>query len=310
MAHTLFTPREAASAVIATLRAQTNLPRTVRMDFSNEFVAGRGSTVDVKKAVTTSANVRTAANAASRTELTFSDLSQTTVPVTLDNVAYSAVRLPDAWASMTLENFARDVLVPQAGAVADLLPNPLVTAMTSIKATPADNPKGGGVDYNNAAALGFKRDGSNALTVINRMARVLSSRKVPMVGRTLAVGSAVAEIIRNVPTLVAVDSSGSVDVLRNNTIGRLRGFDVIEDLYLPEDFAVAYETDAFAFVTRTMALPQGAAYKTTISQDGFALRHVMQYDAAHMEDQSVVDALFAAAVLDPDRATSAGISAK
>ena len=42
MAHVLYTPEQAARATLASLRWLTNLPRTVRQDFSAEFVAGRG----------------------------------------------------------------------------------------------------------------------------------------------------------------------------------------------------------------------------------------------------------------------------
>ena len=42
MAHTLYTPTQAARSVLAALRWQSTLPRTVRQDFSADFVPGIG----------------------------------------------------------------------------------------------------------------------------------------------------------------------------------------------------------------------------------------------------------------------------
>ena len=104
MAHLLFTPEQAARSTLAALRYLSVLPRTVRMDFSNEFVAGRGQTINVLGPVKAGeAKVYTAANRTARDAIEFNDLTQEWVPIKLENQIYNAVRLPDNWATFTLE---------------------------------------------------------------------------------------------------------------------------------------------------------------------------------------------------------------
>lgn len=308
MAHTLFTPEQAAASVLAALRYLTNLPRTVRMDFSDEFVAGRGQTVNVRGPVSAGdAKVYTKTKRDNRDDIEFNELTQTWTPVKLDDQVYNAVRLPDNWATFTLESLEKEVLLPQAESVVDALPVPLLGEMKKIKAPPATG-TGADVAYNAPTALRFKADGSNALDVIARLRRTLNSRKVPTQTRTLAVGPAVAEILLGLENLTRVSEAGTAETLREATLGRLYGFTIVEDFALPEDFAIGYHRDAFAFVTRASRVPEGAAKGTTISQDGFTLRHIMHYNPIKLEDQSIVDTFFGAATLDAKRAAAAGIA--
>src|SRR5690625_3297924 len=110
MAHTLYTPQQAARSTLAALRYLTTLPRTVRMDFSQEFVAGRGQTVNVLGPVTAGeANVYTKAQRDAREAIEFNELDQQWMPVTLEDQLYNAVRLPDDFATFTLTSLERQV---------------------------------------------------------------------------------------------------------------------------------------------------------------------------------------------------------
>lgn len=308
MAHTLFTSQQAASSTLAALRYLTNLPRTVRMDFSNEFVAGVGQTVNVLGPVDAGeAHVYTKANRDSRDDIVFNELTQKWVPVTLENQVYNALRLPDDWATFTLQSLEQQVLIPQAESIVDALATPLLDEMKKIKA-PVATGTGADVNTTAASALKFTSDGKNALAVIARLRKELNKRGVPQQDRTLAVGSAVAMALLTNDVLVKADHSGSTETLRQATIGSVYGFTIVEDYALPEDFAIAYHRDAFAFVTRPSRTPEGAAYGATVSQDGFALRHIMHYNPIKLEDQSVVDCFYGAATLDANRAVAAGFA--
>ena len=116
MAHSLYTPTQAARSTIAALRYLSVLPRTVRQDFSQEFVAGRGRTVDIKIDPVSAGTARTYtdANRSARDAIVFDDLTETTVPVTMDSQVYKAIRLPDDFATFTLESLEQEVLRPQA----------------------------------------------------------------------------------------------------------------------------------------------------------------------------------------------------
>lgn len=296
MAHTLYTPEQAARSTLAALRYLTTLPRTVRMDFSQEFVAGRGQTVNVLGPVTAGeAKVYTKANRDARAAIEFNELDQQWVPVTLEDQLYNAVRLPDDFATFTLTSLERQVLVPQATTVVDGLAIPLISEMTAIA--------GDGVPD-------VEADGSNVLQALIQARKVLNARKVPMEGRTVAVGADIEAAILSLPQLQKVNEAGDGgDMLRRAVIGRLFGFTIIADPNLPSDFGIAYHRDAFAFVTRPSRQPEGAAKSATVAQDGFALRWIQHYNPLQLEDQSVVDTFYGAATLDAQRAVSFGLAA-
>jgi hypothetical protein len=295
VANTLYTPEQAALATLASLRWLTNLPRTVRQDFSSEFVAGRGQTVNVLGPISAgSAQVYTPTNRSARAGIAFGELAQTWTPVTLENQVYNAIRLPDNFATFTLEDMTRQVLKPQAESVVDELASPLLAEMAAI-ATDASVP---------AVAA----DGSNVMAVLIKLRQVLNERKVPTAGRTFAVGADIEAAILSLPQLQKVNESGSTEVLRNATIGRLFGFELVADMGLAADFAIAYHKDAFAHVTRPSKNPDGAAYSATVAQDGFALRWIQHYNPIQLEDQSVVDTFYGAATLDANRAVSVSLA--
>lgn len=288
MANTLWTETAAARSVLAALRYLTVLPRTVRQDFSTEFVAGRGQTVNVKGPITANARTYTAANRAARDAIVFDDIAETWIPVTMDDQVYSAVRLPDDFATFTLTNLEQQVLRPQAEAVVDELTAPLATEMNGVATD---------------AAIPTLTD-TNIRDVLIQARKVLNDRKVPMADRFVALSPAAEAAALSDELLQKANESGSDGVLREATIGRLFGFTILADPNLTDGYGVAYHRDAFAHVTRPSRNPEGAAKSATIAQDGFALRWLQHYNPLQLEDQSVVDTFVGAATLDADRAVS------
>ena len=299
MAHTLYTPEQAAQATLTDLRYLSVLPRTVRLDFSNEFVAGRGQTVNVlAPASVGDARVYTKAQRDAREAIQFDELEQTWFPVTLEDQIYKAIRVPDDFNTFTLKDANAQVYIPMAKSVVDGLAAPLVTQMSAIT-NDTDTP------IEDVAA-----DGGNILKVLIQANQVLNQRKIPREGRTLAVGTEVEAAILGLPQLQKVNESGdSGDLLRNASIGRLFGFNIIVAPELPSNFAVAYHKDAFAFITRPSRQPEGAAWSAVASQDGFALRLLRHYNPLQLEDQVVMDTFYGAATLDANRAVSFTVAA-
>lgn len=293
MANTLFTAEQAARSTLAALRWLSVLPRTVRTDFSTEFVAGRGQTVNVKGPITATGRTYTAAARAARTAITFDDVVETWVPVTMEDQVYSAVRLPDDFATFTLVDLEQQVLRPQAEAVVDELTAPLATEMNAV-ATDADIPT---------------LDATNIREVLIQARAVLNARKVPMADRFVALSPSAEAAALSDELLQKVNESGSDGVLREATIGRLFGFTIVSDPHLTDGLGVAYHRDAFALVTRPSRNPEGAAKSSTVAQDGFALRWLQHYNPLQLEDQSVVDTFVGAATLDADRAVSFDMTA-
>lgn len=291
MAITLFTPEQAAKATLSSLRRLSLLPRTVRQDFSKEFVAGIGQTVNVLGPISAGkAKVYTKANRTARDAIQFNNIDQEWFPVTLEDQVYNAIRLPDDFATFSLEDMTRQVLRPQAESVVDELAAPLITEMSAI-ATDASIPK-------------VAPDGSNFRQVLIKTRQVLNDRGIPAAGRTFAVGSDLEAAALSDELLQKVNESGTSDVLRDATIGRLFGFTIVADPKLASDFGIGYHKDAFAHVTRPSRQPDGAAFSASVAQDGYALRWIQHYNPLQLEDQSVVDTFYGATTLDADRAVS------
>lgn len=295
MAHTLYSPEQAARATLASLRWLTNLPRTVRQDFSSEFVAGRGQTVNVRGPISAGkANVYTKAQRDAREAIKFNDLTETWFPVKLEDQIYNALRLPDDFATFTLENLTQQVLIPQAESVVNDLAAPLIAEMVAV--------------VTDAKIPAVKADGSNIMQVLIKTRQVLNERHIPTEGRYFAVGADIEAAVLSLPQLQKVNEAGTTEVLRNATIGRLFGFEIVADPALPAGFAIGYHRDAFAHVTRPSRQPEGAAKSATVAQDGFALRWIQHYNPLQLEDQSVVDTFYGATTLDANRAVSVSLA--
>lgn len=294
MANTLYTPTQAARSTLAALRYLTTLPRLVRQDYSLEFVAGRGTVVNIKLPITAgNSRTYTQANRTARDAIVFDELDQDTVPVTLDTQVYKAIRLPDDFATFTLEDLEQQVLRPQAESVVDGLSAPLATEMNAVAS--------------DAAIPALAADGSNTMEVLIEARRILNTRKVPMTERFLAVGPEAESRILQLELLQQVNTSGTDGVLREAIIGRLMGFTIVVDPNITE--AVAFHRDAFAFVTRPSRNPEGAAKSATVAQDGFALRWLQHYNPLQLEDQSVVDTFVGAETISAERAVSIDLAA-
>ena len=308
MANFATTGRKVVLSDIASLHYLSSIALTVNRDAEAGYERGYGSTVDVAMPVEASSGTRSGVQREARTAIMFGDLTRKYVSVKLEDELYSAVRLPSEWLTWTLADFEREVIKPQAEAVASLIPSKLGAVMATIQASQATDPSAAGVSYTDTKALKFKADGSN-LEVVARANRILNRNKVPFINRTLAVGSGVAEVFRKNKDLLNVSfSADNGGLLHDATIAKVGGFAVVEEPALPELFSVFYEKNAFALAVRAADVPAGATFGDSVAQDGFALRHICDYDPTYAEDRSVVDAYFGAAVLDSRRATAAGLS--
>lgn len=288
MANQLYTPQQAARSTLAALRYLSSLPRTVRQDFSGEFIAGRGQTVNILHPVKV-ADARTYTKAArtARTAIVFDELTQAITPVTLEDQVYSAVRLPDDFATFNLVSLEQQVLIPQAEVVADAVTAPLLAEMNAV------------------AEDGLPTlTASNALEVLIAARQKLNQRKVPFGDRFIAMSPEVEANLLTLDQLQKANEAGTDGMLREATIGRLFGFTLISDPGITAGSAVAYHRDAFAHVTRPSRNPEGAAKSATVAQDGFSLRWLQHYNPLQLEDQSVVDTFVGAATIDADRAVS------
>ena len=91
--------------------------------------------------------------------------------------------------------------------------------------------------------------------------------------------------------------------LREASLGRKFGFDTYMDQNVLKDEgeiiqSLAFHKNAFALVTRPLALPNGAAKAAIVNYDGFGLRVVYGYDITKKTDTISIDMLCGMKTLD------------
>ncbi|WP_075691753.1 P22 phage major capsid protein family protein [Corynebacterium sphenisci] len=328
--HLLYTPEEAARSTLAALRFQSTLARMVNTDYSQEFIAGRGASVTVKRPIMLDkARTYTEADRAAETKITYSDLYEPHTAVKISDQIYQAVKLPDDFATFTLTSLEQQVIGPMAQSVAEGVNTAVAAAIQSTPdgLTPIDKAARGtyvganGTAYDTIAELraadtemaGFgvgatvkpkalaPKNREEVLGAIRAAYQLLSQRGVPAAGRVLVVGADFEEVLLSLDNLNKVNEAGSDGVLRQATLGVLYGFTVIADYTIDPSTAFAMQRDAITLVTRTTATPRGAAFASTVAADGFAMRYLQDYDPDYLQDRAVVDLFAGASILDGQR---------
>lgn len=339
--HLLYTPAQAANSTLAALRYQSNLARLVSTNTGLDSIPGAGATVNVKRPVMIDpARVYTQDQRKAEEPIKYSNLFQGYTSVTMGEQVYNAVKLPDDFATFTLQNLEREVIAPMAESVADRLNQVVIDALETVDAglTAVDKAAKGAlvtedgktftgenalskyraVDNDGSKFAGFGAGISGALrtslervlspTSLDQVLRairgahqVLGLRGVPLQGRTLAVGANWEAALMALDNLNKVNEAGNGDVLRNATLGRLYGFTIVVDYGLNPNDAYAFQTQAVALATRTTAAPRGAAFSSTVAAQGFTLRYLQDYDPTILTDRAVVDTFAGARVVDNQR---------
>jgi hypothetical protein len=284
-----------ARVALATLAEDVVLGQTVHRDFDNEFGGGSGDTINIRVPASLAARTYSAANRYT-TPITYDDLTEATVPLVLDSILYSAVRLPDEEVDLDIANFTAQVTGPQAEAVAQGLEDAIAAEMNGVAAT---------------AGLQFPLSPTDGqmLDEFADARKALRDNNVPTNNLFAAVSTDVATKIIKDSEFRRVDASGSEGALREAIIGKIHGFTVVESNKLTAGSAVFYHRDAFALATRAPQVPRGAGAGSSVSAYGYSMTWTADYDPNYLADRSVVRALAGSAVLDADRVVKADTSA-
>lgn len=328
--HTLYTPEQVATSMIAALRFKSTLARLITLDFSKEFANGRGSTVDVRRPkILDPARKRTKTQQDNEEKLLYSTLTQGWVPVTLEDQIYNALKLPDHFHTFNLEQLEEEVIAPMGESVAEALNVLVVETMKTTKAglTDADQAAKGkyvgengtaydSIDALHAAKTKFAAFGVGAtvkaselnptniedvLPAITAAHQLMGQRGVPLGSRSLAIGADWERVLLDHPQLLKANESGSTGALREAMIGRLKAFNVVVDYNLDPREAYAFDRQAVVLSTRAPKIPLGAAFAKHIHMGGFAMRWLQDYDSDITTDRALVDTFAGASVLDPQR---------
>ena len=221
-----------------------------------------------------------------RPSIVVDTFSETTINLKIDDFFYKAVGLTEEQLTLDLRNFAAQVLNPQVRTMTDYVQAKCATVMS-------------GANYaadNQVVAATVAADGTNDQKAAAIIAAVFQARKVltdagvPLDGRTLVVSSDVEMALLLSDKFQRVDSVGNASALREATIGRIAGMDVVVDRNIPEKHAYLLHNTAFVLSLIAPVVPSGAPQGRSLANPelGTAMLWVRDYDTNHMIDRSVV----------------------
>lgn len=278
----LLTAQGISRVAIELLVRRLSLPRTVTMVPGDEFSGSNGDTITVRVPQPSAARTQASRGAA----LTADDLNEIGVDVSMVHL-YHLKNVSDQELSFDIENFARQITLPQAQAVAIGAEDELATVMNDLAAHAT-------IEWD--ATVSEAEDKATILAA----REFLGDNDAPPEDRYLAVAPDIAARLLAHAFMSDVNRSGSSDALRNASLGRVYGFEVIESNALEAGSAVAYHKSGFVLATKAPVAPRGASSSSSAVAQGIGLRQVFQYDASTAQDQSLLSTFAGAAAVYED----------
>lgn len=274
MANTFLTPDIIAREALMVLRNNAVMANLVHRDYSNEFVSGVGDTITIRKPATF-----TAKEFAGTIEV--QDAAETGVPVKMDKHLDVSFAVTAKQLSMDIKDFSAQLLVPAMQAFADKVDQYLLGLKADVTAT--------------VPATDAVQD-----DVVDARSK-LTKAAAPLTDRRFVYGTDMEAKLLKTDLFVSAEKVGDEGTaLREASLGRKFGMDFYVDQNADTAGvdAMAFHKNAFALVTRPLALPMGAANAEIVDYDGFGLRVVMGYDIEKKTDTISIDMVCGVKTLD------------
>lgn len=284
MANTIIKAGQIVQAATLLLQREVVLPRLVWRQPDAAFRGALNDTITLRVPAVRTAQTRTMR---SDVPLSPTDLTETSVPVTLDTHVYDLLNIRDEELTLDIVDFAAQVLNPQMRAVAEGMEDVIGTAL--------------GAATWDADPVSFVEGDDKGYDVLVKAGRELNKLNVPRANRVFVAGANVEAALLADDRVVKANEAGTDSALREATIGRLAGFTVVGSNALGEDEAYAFHQTAIAFANVAPALPEGATMKARVATEGLALRYLRDYNPTNATgpvDRSLVDAFVGAASVD------------
>lgn len=280
MGNTLLTPSIIAREALMVLRNNAVMAKLVHRDYSNEFVTGVGDTITVRKPATFVAKEFTSA-------IEIQEATETGVPIKMGHHLDVSFSVTSKEMSLDIKDFSKQFLVPAMQAFNDKIDTLLLSLYKDVTAVAGD-----------PAAL------PTAIDPIVDAGALLNTAKAPLGDRRLVLDPLTEAAFMKLGTFHEADKVGdNGTALREASLGRKFGFDTYMDQNVQKDSSqiiqnLAFHKNAFALVTRPLALPNVAAKAEVVNYDGFGLRVVYGYDITKKTDTISIDMLCGVKTLD------------
>ena len=281
----LYTSEQVGEVVLHSALVGFRLSDLVKKYGPADFKPGRGSTVYLNVPAALITRDRTIDETAAA--IVVDSLAETQEPIALSTHAYNALALSEADISLNIKDFAKQVLAPQADAVVDRIENAVATVLA-------------GVSETNSAALGaVAYDATKPVKSFTAARNALRLKGLDVAntdGLVMVVGSKVADDLLDSGVLDYANT-GTDRALRQGELGNVRGFETVESTRVGANDMYAFPREAIYLAVRAPEVPQGATYGAKVSKDSFGIRYLMDYDADHTVDRSIVSTFVGAGIM-------------
>ena len=274
MPNTFLTPEVIAREALMVLRNNAVMANLVHRDYSNEFVAGVGDTITIRKPAKFAAKEFAG-------EIEIQNAEEGGVPVKMDKHLDVSFSVTSAQLTMDIEDFSRQLLGPAMQAFQDKIDSYLLGLQSEVtnRVPHTDSAQNDIVDAR----------------------KFLTKAAAPLTDRRYVYGSDTEAELLKTDLFTNADKVGDEGTaLREASLGRKFGMDfyVDQNADAVSMSGMAFHKNAFALVTRPLALPQGAAKAAIVDYDGFGLRVVQGYDINKKTDTISIDMLCGVKTLD------------
>ena len=243
MANQFITVKEIARQILPRLIENLVFPNLIHKDFSEEYVTGKGATIQVKKPVILTAKEFNESQGTSA-----QDVKEESVDVTLDKLATVDVEFGAIQRATNVDDLNRLFLEPAAVALAEKINSDGLFLYKDIP-----------------YAVGTAGTTPSKLTDLANVRKMLNTNKVPVAGRVAVWDPEADANFTTIDAIVNAEKSGSTAALREGSIGRVFGL----DNYMAQ--GVKQHTTGITKATDVKVNGKVTAGATSIAIDGTAL---------------------------------------
>ena len=274
MPNTILTPSIIAREALMVLRNNAVMANLVHRDYANEFVGKVGDTITIRKPASFEAKEYNGS-------LVVQDATENSTTIKMDKLLDVSFAVTSKELTLDIADFSAQLLVPAMQAFQDKIDGYLLGL---------------------GAALTQKvTSAGDARKDVVAARKFLTEAAAPLTERRFVYGSDLEADLLNTDLFISAEKVGDEGTaLREASLGRKFGMDFYVDQNADAAGVggLAFHKNAFALVTRPLALPAGAASAAIVDYDGFGLRVVYGYDMDKKTDTISIDMLCGVKTLD------------
>ncbi|SDL24502.1 P22 phage major capsid protein family protein [Natronincola ferrireducens] len=208
MGNTILTPSIIAKEALMQLRNNTVMASLVHRDYSQEFVAGVGNTVTIRKPATFEAQ-----EFDRNTGIQIQDATEGSDTVVMDKLLDVSFEVTSEQLTMDIKDFSEQLLVPAMQGFANKIDLYLLGLYN---------------DVPNASGIAGTTPGE--VSDITGARKILNDNKVPFANRNLVIDTTAEDKLLQLPTFHEADKVGdNGTAMREASLGRKFGFNIFMD---------------------------------------------------------------------------------